>query len=224
MKAVLRAVAIALPIWIAVGCSDKGSALRYDIGAAPAIVLSATRLDFAASAAETDTVALTITNGGLAPLVIDSFVVHGSSDFQVLTAPSEVAPENSLEVDVVYAATSVSASAVLTIATNAPGSPASVTLEGSESGAPKVTFSADVRSILVANCALSGCHNSVSMTMGLDFATYASARAEVVPGSPDASDLYKKLQPLGNMPLGRAALSATDRQTIYIWIEDGALE
>lgn len=120
----------------------------------------------------------------------------------------------------------------------------------SDTGACATTPSpADVSSILVTNCALSGCHSRTSPEApgGLEFdrgdphgqlAGVASSYAgiyEVVPGDPGHSLLWRKvtndLAPGGTegapMPLGDPAhwvsLPPDQLETIRCWIAGGAL-
>ena len=224
MRGRILAYSCAALLLLAIGCSDKGTLVRTDTGNVPVVSLSVTALEFHATQGEKDTLTLTIGNTGRATLEITELRIEGADVFTVSAPPATLEAGSSADVDVVFASAGANATATLTIVSNAPVAPPTVSLMGNAGSGSMVTFTTDVKPILVANCALSSCHDAFTITMGLDLSTYASARSEVVPGSPATSKLYLKLQPVGNMPFGRPALSTENRQTIYDWIADGALE
>jgi hypothetical protein len=113
---------------------------------------------------------------------------------------------------------------------------------GDPTGAPPldspltVSYAADVQPIWSAHC--TSCHGAVAnagmdlrasagtaMLVNVASVTYGGSR--VVPGSPETSVLYLKLQgdvSTGDrMPLGGAALSAGELEKVRLWIAGGAL-
>jgi len=131
----------------------------------------------------------------------------------------------------------------------ASGSPAAVSGGGSDGGtvSPTITLSADVAPVLLANCGVSGCHDSQTKEHGLDLTTAAAAYESLVnqttwdhcrdnmtvtrvtPGQPDQSFV---LVMVGGMercalsprmpPAPRPALSSEQIETIRSWIALGA--
>ena len=107
---------------------------------------------------------------------------------------------------------------------------------------PVVSFAREVAPILSANCTGAGCHAGQFAAQGIDMSAAATAYAAltskqstespctgtrlVVPGSPEASVLVKKLTGtscgFSQMPLGRPPLGAADLATIRAWIAQGA--
>jgi hypothetical protein len=105
-----------------------------------------------------------------------------------------------------------------------------------------VSFASDVQPILSGSCLGAGCHSGQFPSQGIDMSSSARAYAAltskegteapctgtklVIPGSPEASVLVKKLVGtscgFSQMPLGRPALSAADLATIRDWIAQGA--
>jgi len=89
-------------------------------------------------------------------------------------------------------------------------------------GTTKVTYEADVRSIIQASCATSGCHDATSRADGKNYSTYAM----VVSESSKASFLgsINHLSGYESMPKGASKLSADKIKTITCWINGGKLE
>ncbi|TXB62285.1 c-type cytochrome domain-containing protein [Phaeodactylibacter luteus] len=90
-----------------------------------------------------------------------------------------------------------------------------------------VCFESEVLPIFVSNCTQSGCHNSIDREEGYDLTAYEQiVRKGIVPGDFRASEVYNVLlEPLGEErmpPAPNRMLSATDIQTIALWIEEGA--
>jgi hypothetical protein len=93
------------------------------------------------------------------------------------------------------------------------------------------TFPSIYAEILSAKCAGNGCHDTGDPG-GVDFRSEAAALAtladRVVPGDPDKSQLWKKLDPTlctgtcTTMPLGRAPLPDADLARLRSWIMAGA--
>jgi hypothetical protein len=88
---------------------------------------------------------------------------------------------------------------------------------------PQVSFANQVEPIINANCAYSGCHNG-----GEEFSLlgYDNVRRNVKPGKPFSSKLYSSITALNAIqampPPEKPALSETQLQIIYIWIQNGA--
>jgi len=95
-----------------------------------------------------------------------------------------------------------------------------------------ISYSQDVQPIYDQNCI--SCHpnsGDLDLTAGNSYAQTVNANASgysgklVVPGDPENSILYKKIDGSGaygsNMPLG-SSLSQTQINTIKQWIEEGA--
>jgi len=106
------------------------------------------------------------------------------------------------------------------------------------------TLSGDVQPILTASCAFSGCHGGASPAQGMSlvagqtFANTVNVPANelasmdrIEPNQPDQSYLVRKIEGTqaaaggsgARMPLGGAALSQSDIDTIRGWITAGAL-
>jgi hypothetical protein len=104
-----------------------------------------------------------------------------------------------------------------------------------------VSFAADVEPLLATSCALSGCHVPPVYAGGLDLRTGFAYSSLLVPGAaapcmlnrvepfdPERSVLYRRLagtdcgprMPQSPLP----ALPEDERQLIYCWIEQGALQ
>lgn len=93
------------------------------------------------------------------------------------------------------------------------------------------TWNDNVGPLLWTNC--SGCHSDATRQSGFSIEHYAevisdtttSGNPPVVPGNPEASELYLRLTGDGftKMPL-LGSLSDSEIQLVYDWIEAGALE
>ncbi len=102
-----------------------------------------------------------------------------------------------------------------------------VLFAGSSARAAAIHFDKDVAPIFQANCA--SCHGTQVKMKDLNLTTEESALkgsetgAVVVPGKPEDSILYRKVQS-GAMPMGKPHLSEKDIATIFSWIrgEDAA--
>ena len=94
------------------------------------------------------------------------------------------------------------------------------------SGGAGATFTMVYSKILAVYCTGSGCHNP-GTSGGLSFKTQTSAYTAVsqlvIPGNGAGSDFYSTVQS-GEMPKGRAKLSATNLALIEAWIDAGALD
>ncbi len=80
----------------------------------------------------------------------------------------------------------------------------------------------DVKTIIDANCATSGCHSATSRANGIDLSTYALVKSE----SENARFLgsIEHQSDYDNMPQSAAKLSDANITTIACWIEQGAVE
>jgi hypothetical protein len=94
------------------------------------------------------------------------------------------------------------------------------------------TFHNVYAQVLVASCSGSGCHGG-GVVAGLDFTSeqraFDSTAHVTVPGNPDASRLYVRIDPAqceapscATMPLDRPPLSEDKRALVRAWIEMGA--
>jgi hypothetical protein len=86
-----------------------------------------------------------------------------------------------------------------------------------------VYFTNDILPLLVSSCAMPNCHDAVTHAEGVRLYDYAHIIQQVEPGNPDGSDLYDEL--FDGMPPADAGgpLSATEKDMIRRWIEQGAL-
>ncbi|HLG18225.1 MAG TPA: c-type cytochrome domain-containing protein [Bdellovibrionota bacterium] len=107
----------------------------------------------------------------------------------------------------------------------APPQPATTTGSGTVDLSGEATFSGTVQPILLANC--SACHNSTSLTGGLDVTTYSGLVEQtdvVVPGDPDESKLIQFLEGGIMPPPGNPAPSDEEIAAIRAWVGAGALD
>jgi len=91
-----------------------------------------------------------------------------------------------------------------------------------------VCFEQEVLPIFQANCALSGCHNTIDRQDGYDLSTYGGVlQAGITPDDYRSSKVYEVLvKPSGNAempPKPYTRLSDAQITTIALWIEQGAL-
>jgi hypothetical protein len=90
-----------------------------------------------------------------------------------------------------------------------------------------VYFQTQVLPILISNCAKSGCHNEADHKEGVILNNYNNvmATADVNPGRPNNSDLYKvlvKSDPDDRMPPAPSSLTNDQINLVYKWIDQGA--
>jgi mono/diheme cytochrome c family protein len=90
-----------------------------------------------------------------------------------------------------------------------------------------VYFQNDILPLLLSNCATSGCHDQESHNEGVVLVDYASVMntAEITPGNPDNSKLYKMIARTNDdrMPPPPAqGLTTAQIQNVYDWIMQGA--
>lgn len=99
-------------------------------------------------------------------------------------------------------------------------------------GPESVSYYSHIRPIFQAHC--QGCHQPAKqggtyVMTSFELLTKGgeSGDAAVVPGKPDASNLFQQITPANGeaaMPKGKPPLSDADRQLIRRWIEQGALD
>jgi len=82
-----------------------------------------------------------------------------------------------------------------------------------------VTFNDISSRILQPKCV--ACHSSSQSSGGVDLSSYTSVMRVVIANSPNSSSLYR-VTSSGSMPPGGPQLSASELQTIYQWISNGA--
>ncbi|CAN5531787.1 hypothetical protein BH11BAC2_BH11BAC2_09230 [soil metagenome] len=92
-----------------------------------------------------------------------------------------------------------------------------------------IYFEQQILPILVANCTMSGCHNTIDHQEGIDYSSFASTRStgRVNPFNASSSKMYKSLietDPGDRMPQGMPALTSVQIQLIATWINQGALD
>ena len=81
------------------------------------------------------------------------------------------------------------------------------------------TYNNDIKAIMNASCAISGCHDASSREAGINLSTYATVKAESANdrflGSIEHRSGYK------SMPDGASKLPDASIQKIYCWIQNG---
>lgn len=91
-----------------------------------------------------------------------------------------------------------------------------------------VYFQNKVLPLIISNCAKSDCHDAITRQEGIELTSYQSIMntADVDPGDPNGSDLYKVLNetdPNKIMPRPPSApLTQAEKDIIYKWILQGA--
>ena len=83
------------------------------------------------------------------------------------------------------------------------------------------TYTANVKAILDANCATSGCHSASSKQDGIDLSTYAAAKS--VAGQAKFLGSIQQLSGYDAMPKG-GKLSTDQIKTLTCWVQNGILE
>lgn len=91
-----------------------------------------------------------------------------------------------------------------------------------------VYFVNDVLPLILSNCTMSGCHNTMDHADGVTLMDYNSIMndGDVTPFKPAKSDLYEVLvdgDPDKQMPYKLPSLPASDINKVKKWIEQGAL-
>jgi len=80
------------------------------------------------------------------------------------------------------------------------------------------TYTATIKSILDANCAISGCHNASSKANGIDLSSYSGASTA---NSNDILGAIEHASGYPAMPKGGSKLSTASRQAVYCWVQSG---
>lgn len=82
------------------------------------------------------------------------------------------------------------------------------------------TYTSDIKSILDANCATSGCHDAITHEQGMDYSNYV----EAAQASHNTNFLGAIQHKRGYKPMPKDApkLSATDIQLLTCWVQDGS--
>jgi hypothetical protein len=84
----------------------------------------------------------------------------------------------------------------------------------------EVSFASDILTIFFSNCALSGCHDGSGQ---FSLKTYSEIVANVVPGMPSQSKIYKAISGGGSISMPPSGqLSNQQIKLIEKWIIDGA--
>lgn len=86
-----------------------------------------------------------------------------------------------------------------------------------------VYFKQKILSLLVSNCAMSGCHDAISKKDGVILTDYANIIREVKITNPAGSDLYRSLIATGEDRMPPAGpLSTENINNVLTWIKQGA--
>lgn len=84
------------------------------------------------------------------------------------------------------------------------------------------TYTSDVKAIMNASCAISGCHDAASQEDGIDLSTYAKVKSE------SAKDRFlgaiEHRSGYDAMPQGDSKLPDATIQKLYCWIQNGQPE
>lgn len=91
-----------------------------------------------------------------------------------------------------------------------------------------VCFERDILPVMQSSCGITGCHDPITMVEEFDFTTYLGVKDGVVPGNPLLSKIYKSITEVeqSNLmpPLPYSRLDQAQIDSIYNWIEGGALD
>jgi hypothetical protein len=88
-----------------------------------------------------------------------------------------------------------------------------------------IFFNNSVLPIFINSCAVAGCHDANTGQEDLVLDNYSTIRANVVPGDPASSKLYKVLFSYGEKKMPpKSTLSVNQKGLIYYWILQGALD
>ena len=106
---------------------------------------------------------------------------------------------------------------------NTGGTTGGTTPPSGGSGNP-VCFQRDILPVLLSSCGTTGCHNQTSAREGYVITSYASVMSNmVVAGSPGSSRLYTAVANNNMPPSSYTKLTTAEKDSIYNWIKDGAL-
>lgn len=95
--------------------------------------------------------------------------------------------------------------------------------QGARTEAPKALFARDIQPILKAQCL--SCHTGASAAGGLDLSEPKAMMRSIAKGSPEKSDLYRRIMGLDSkprMPKGFHPLTDPQIQAVRDWISEGA--
>lgn len=100
---------------------------------------------------------------------------------------------------------------------------------GQRTGDPNICFENDILPIFVSNCAKSGCHDAQSHVSEYVLDNYQDIMKKgIVPGNIAASKIWESVAigstEGGIMPMGAAALNATQLDLLRRWIQTGAID
>ncbi len=86
-------------------------------------------------------------------------------------------------------------------------------------GSTTYTYSSDIKPIMDAKCATSGCHDSKTKSNGIDLSSYEAVKTE----SANERFLGSIQQKAGfdKMPQGGSPLAGSDIQKIWCWVNNG---
>lgn len=84
------------------------------------------------------------------------------------------------------------------------------------------TYTGNIKSIIDANCATSGCHNATTRANGIDLSTYTQVVSES--NQDRFLGAIQQVSGYDPMPRGRAKLSDANIQLISCWVENGQPE
>jgi len=88
----------------------------------------------------------------------------------------------------------------------------------------QVCFERDILPVLLSSCGTTGCHNQTTAKEGYIITSYASVMSNmVVAGSPNSSRLYTAVANNNMPPSSYTKLTTAEKDSIYNWIKDGAL-
>lgn len=88
-----------------------------------------------------------------------------------------------------------------------------------------IYFQQSVLPLITSNCAMSGCHDSISHKEGVILTDYIHISQEVKVSSPSSSDLYKCLNETGDErmpPAPTTEFSLAQKSLVLNWIKQGA--
>jgi len=84
------------------------------------------------------------------------------------------------------------------------------------------TYTSNVKSILDANCAFSGCHNASSKADGIDLSSYSSAKSQ------SSNDKFlgsiQHISGYDDMPQNASKLDDATIKTLSCWVQNGSPE
>jgi hypothetical protein len=84
------------------------------------------------------------------------------------------------------------------------------------------TYTADVKSILDAHCATSGCHSAASHAKGIDLSSYSSSNNAA--GNDNFIGSIQHASGYNAMPQGASQLDDATIKTLSCWVQNGRPE